>query len=505
MPITKQRPPVEDANLPYNEEAEIGVLGSILISEGAVLPEVRAILAPEDFRHKHSLIYATMLEMADEGDPVDVSTVVTELMRRGKMDAEDAGYASSLPNHLTTEHNYAYYARVVKEASVKRLMIQVGADIAATGYSDLALGDAIATLERLYTETRTQIGDAGIDFGDVFTLLSGDDMEDIAPANGIVGDILYEDSIAILYGASGRWKSFLALDWSLRIATGQNWFGRSVREGHVVYIAGEGGRGIGKRVSAWRKHHLGVEAPRFHLLPIAVSLLDESQVEKLVRTIKATLGDEAPVLIVVDTLSRSMPGGDENAGKDGSKAIAAADALRQAFTGTTVMLVAHPGKNEGAGIRGWSGYFQWADTVIHVSASDTKPRLDCGDVVKLESEKPKDSEPFTDIYYTAQKVEWTDLHGRDLSSLILVSSEAPAKDGRSSGETLTGKQREVLNAIAEHGGPMGFNEIVETTGIRRDTVNTSLKRLQELGYVVKTGNLYDITPTSPVVRSGPVR
>src|SRR5579859_5567023 len=199
---------------------------------------------------------------------------------------------------------------------------------------------------------------------DVFPLLTVDELEDMPPARGLIGDVLYEMTLAILYGPSQRWKSFVALAWALCIAAGIPWMGKPTMQGDVVYVAAEGGAGIGPRVMAWRiKHGVSRDAIREHFRPltIPVRLLDPSQVDKLIRTVQHAC--PTPALVVFDTLSRSMAGGDENTGKDGSMAIAAADQVREAL-GCTVLFVAHPGKDERQGIRGWSGYFAAADTVI---------------------------------------------------------------------------------------------------------------------------------------------
>lgn len=470
--------------LPQNIEAEMAVLGSMLISPDATALVIDGVcLATTDFfREAHQLIYLAAQRVYCSDTPVDLITLCDELERTGTL--EDAGgraYVCSLPNHVPTSENAKYYAEIVKDRSELRQALKDAGNIAALAYDgNLSTNERRAGIERIVGELLSRTKPRAAD--DLFPLLSDHDAEQIPAARGIVGDILNEDSLAILYGPSGRWKSFLALAWSLCIATGKPWLGRRVQSGHVVYIAAEGGRGLGRRVTAWKRHHGLKDAPNFHLLPVAVNLLDTQEVNKLVRTIERAVAG-APVMIVLDTLSRSMPGADENTGKDGSRAIAAADILRRAFDGVTVLMVAHPGKNEANGIRGWSGYFQWADTVVSVKCGDTKPRLDCGDVVTLTSEKPKDNEPFVDISFTAQRVEWTDNDGAGHSSLMLVATERPIPS-----PTPSPKRRAIFDIVSAH-GPISYAELwrkVSTVDrMSESTLNTHLKAMQADGQVVK--------------------
>ena len=88
---------------PQNEEAEVSVLGAILLSEQALdglLIDVK--LKPEDFyRERHRLIFRSMIRLKEKTspEPVDALTVCEDLARAG--DLEEAGgtaYVHSLPN-----------------------------------------------------------------------------------------------------------------------------------------------------------------------------------------------------------------------------------------------------------------------------------------------------------------------------------------------------------------------------------------------------------------------
>lgn len=489
--------------LPQNVQAEASVLGSLLIDPEAVT-QVADFLRPEDFyRESHRVIFQAVVELHENGEPSDSITLTDDLQRRGKL--EEVGgvsYVTSLANNVPTSANIVYYARIVKRYSVKRRLIQASGHIAAAAYGDDDISLALDMAERLLGRVRDSASSLGHD--DLYPILTDEEAEAIPPAVGILGDILYEACVAILYGPSGRWKSFLALSWALCIATGHAWMGRAVKSGDVIYIAAEGGRGIGKRITAAKLQYGITGRTRLHPLLVPVSLLDASQVDRLIRSIRKLVGD-SPVLIVIDTLSRSMPGGDENLGKDGSRAFAAADRLRQAFEGVTVLLVAHPGKNEENGIRGWSGYFQWADIVMRVFSRDNKPRLDVGDVVTLTSEKPKDTEPFDDITLSTVRREWVAEDGHGVSSLVIVPS---AKSIGGKEGDMPNSRRLVLEAVVAH-GPEGVhpNELErELVGkVSRSSVFAALSALRVSERVLKnddTGIYFAAPLASP---NGPVQ
>ena len=125
-------------------------------------------------------------------------------------------------------------------------------------------------------------------------------------------------------------------------------------------------------MDAWCQHH-GVTPPEnlFFILD-TVPLLDASKCDLFL----ASLGTIKPVLIVVDTLARSMIGGDENSAKDIGLLIDACDQLRRA-TGAAVQLVHHTGKN-GVGYRGSSALFGGLDVITELSNDDGLITLSCG-------------------------------------------------------------------------------------------------------------------------------
>lgn len=196
-------------------------------------------------------------------------------------------------------------------------------------------------------------------------LMRGRTILDIDPPEALIEGWLNLDSFAVLYGRPKSGKSFVALDMALSIATGTPWHGCKVTPGPVLYVVAEGVRGVGPRVDAWSELN-GVDVPDdLWWLPRPVNLLSAPWSFAL-----AELAAELqPRYVVIDTLNRSMPGGDENSSKDMSTVIDACTRLRM-VTSACVKLVHHSGKNQDAGARGHSSLLGAVDTEIELRSTD---------------------------------------------------------------------------------------------------------------------------------------
>jgi replicative DNA helicase len=120
---------------PQSLEAEMGVLGSMLLDRDAIAAVVE-LLRPEDFyREAHRLVYSAIVDLFERGEPVDLITVTDRLRDLGRLeDAGGAAYVASLLNAVPTAANAEYYARIVVQKSVLRALIRVGTQIAHLGF-----------------------------------------------------------------------------------------------------------------------------------------------------------------------------------------------------------------------------------------------------------------------------------------------------------------------------------------------------------------------------------
>jgi RecA-family ATPase len=173
--------------------------------------------------------------------------------------------------------------------------------------------------------------------------------------------------MSVIYGPSNVGKSFFALDMAWHIAAGQEWNGHKVIGGSVLYLATEGGMGMHNRVVALSRQYPEHKDVKLAVRPLPVNLLDGDVdmvvLEKLCREVSRKHGQVK--FIVVDTLSRSMAGGNENSPEDMTKFIGNCDKLRE-ITSASLAVVHHSGKDKAAGARGHSSLRAATDTEIEL-------------------------------------------------------------------------------------------------------------------------------------------
>lgn len=120
---------------PQNLEAEVAVLGSMLLDRDAIATVVE-VLRPEDFyREAHRLVYTAITDLFERGEPCDLITVTDRLRDLGRLDeAGGAAYVSSLLNAVPTAANAEYYARIVLQKAMLRQLVRAGTQIAHMGF-----------------------------------------------------------------------------------------------------------------------------------------------------------------------------------------------------------------------------------------------------------------------------------------------------------------------------------------------------------------------------------
>ena len=186
----------------------------------------------------------------------------------------------------------------------------------------------------------------------------------------LIKGLLDQGAMTVLYGPSNVGKTFVAMDIGYHIAAGTEYAGMRVTKGAVLYVAAEGGRGAKRRVRALREKYGADDVP-FFLLPSSVDLrrpdADLRPLISAIREMMATLRERGfdLVLIVIDTLSRAMAGGDENSSVDMGHIVTHFDALRAA-TSAHLLVVHHSGKNVAMGARGHSLLRAATDTEIEI-------------------------------------------------------------------------------------------------------------------------------------------
>jgi replicative DNA helicase len=135
---------------PQSLDSEQAVLGALLVS-GDGITRVVDILEPEYFYRKaHQVIYAVMLDLFDNNEPIDIVTVSQYLKDQGKLDnVGGRQYVTDLSLSIATTANLEYYARIVQEKALLRNLIKAGTEIVTQCYEDPDADTAIDRAEHL--------------------------------------------------------------------------------------------------------------------------------------------------------------------------------------------------------------------------------------------------------------------------------------------------------------------------------------------------------------------
>lgn len=195
--------------------------------------------------------------------------------------------------------------------------------------------------------------------------------DDVQPAladSYLIKGVIGQGAMSVVYGPSNSGKTFFAMDLAFHIAIGASWRGLRIKQAAVLYIAAEGGRGVANRIAALRSVTGVCDVPmamRRGGMDLLKAQADLQAVCDMAAEVQATHTGK-PLLIVIDTLSRIMAGGDENNAADMTTLIRNIDAIREA-TGAHIMLVHHTGKDAARGARGHSSLRAATDTEIEVS------------------------------------------------------------------------------------------------------------------------------------------
>ena len=123
-PRKKRSGQIADREPPFNLEAEVGVLGSLMLMPDAS-DDIVSILRPEDFYDEaHAKIFAHMMDMHGAGKKIDMLLLRERLMGAGDYDA--VGGAAGLAEIFTSVPNAAhvhYYAEIVRGKATARNVI----------------------------------------------------------------------------------------------------------------------------------------------------------------------------------------------------------------------------------------------------------------------------------------------------------------------------------------------------------------------------------------------
>ena len=303
----------------------------------------------------------------------------------------------------------------------------------------------------------------------------------------LVKNLLGHQEASASYGAPGSGKSVLVEDMGLHIAGGLQWHGREVRQGAVCYVALERRMLVERRAIAFRKHHAIQDLP-FAIIGGVYDFRDPRTATTVAEIIEQvehqTLQQTA--LIIIDTISRALAGGDENSPKD-MGAIVATTARLQEATGAHVAWVHHVPINAGERLRGHGALLGALDTTINVEKLANGQRT--ATVIKAN-----DSEEGQRITFTLKSVDI----GIETTAPVVVQAEEQPRI--TSSEPRLTKNQQTMFSLLHAAGPGGltteqWNERARNEGVgvkRKADLYDIRAALKSKGIVRQYGDRWNV-------------
>ena len=292
-------------------------------------------------------------------------------------------------------------------------------------------------------------------------------------ATWLIHNVLEANVLAVLAGPRASFKSFIALDWAMRIAMADN---------PVVILSGEGA-GLGRRAEAWMQEH-GKGRSIDELNVLALESVANLNAEQDMQDLQEAI-DQAgirPALVIVDTFSKFSAGLDENSNQEVAEYLSKLTiGLRERYT-ATVLLVAHSGHGDAKRPRGASALMANPDAEYIVERPDAQAM-----VVAVSRERFKDTASLSPLGYEAVEVPLgrIDKYGEAVKSLVMKETSAPGKPAVA--HSPQGKaQRTILYALRERqkasDTPLVWTveemrQIGRECGVARQSVHDAVEKL----------------------------
>ena len=220
---------------PQSREAEEAVLGSMLISKEAVSKTLQWLPSADYFYiDNHVKIFSCMLNLFENGEPIDAVSVVEELKKEKKLKSVGGAYfITSLSNSVPTTANVEHYAKIVLEKYILRKLIEVSNEVSKNAFDDSqVVGDILDDAEsKIFNITEKRLRGEGFDHIKPILQKSFDEMDQIASkpgsVTGVASGLMDLDDITsgfqkgeliIVAGRPGMGKTALALSMARNAA-----------------------------------------------------------------------------------------------------------------------------------------------------------------------------------------------------------------------------------------------------------------------------------------------
>lgn len=267
------------------------------------------------------------------------------------------------------------------------------------------------------------------------------DMSTVSAKRWLVHHLLAVGELSAFYGEPGSGKSVLAEDIALHLAAGLVWFGREVRQSAVLYVALERAAVVARRALAFGiEHDMVAERLPFRMVRGPLDFRDTNVAAAVVGSLTdlARRYDCDAGLLIVDTVSRALCGGDENSPKDMGALIANLGRIQGRVE--LHLLLTHHQPAEKERMRGHGALLGAVDTTVHVTKSATA-RL-------AEVVKSSDHEEGQRIAFSLKSVTiGQDEHGDPITAPVVVEQAVPFAPAKKA--ALSPAAKVSINALQE--------------------------------------------------------
>lgn len=300
-------------------------------------------------------------------------------------------------------------------------------------------------------------------------LYDAEKLRNLPKLEPLIDGWLYQGTAARLFAPPGSMKTFQALSWAAHVAMGREWHGCAVAQGPVLFLAGEGARGLRDRREAIEAtYNDGKDIEGLFIGDLTFNMAEPGL--SFVWALGTSAMHLGAKFVVVDTQARYTVGSEENSAKELGYLISAVDELTR-FTGATVMLVHHVarGSDHGRGSTVVEGAMQSEFYLTKTEAADGAVSLN------LRATKQKDH-PERSIPLRPEPVG---------ESLVLVAGD-PGQIGER-GDGNGGKLRpKLMQELSEHlaaeDAPMSRTALVARAHGRKEYKLAAVDVLIRLGY-----------------------
>jgi len=443
--------------------------------------DIAGRLTPAHFTDQmHRKMFEAVTSLLEKGETVDIFSV-SETAARSAANGADAGEYLARATAIAKDAFIGpvgpeVYADKLDDRLQSRQVEALGRSVASVA-SDITLpaDERLALLREMLDGMSASASKAELTpwvFPESFTLE--------ADTNFLIRDYLQARGVHLLYAPKDHFKSFVVVGWAMAVATGMPWLGFEAQQGPVLYIAGEGNKGLEKRFIGWAINNgVDVTAAQIVLSKWPMAVLDDVDMRAWQRHIEVCTKrfGRTPALVVIDTLSTNFGKGEENNPSDMARFIANLKRHIEGVYECSVLVVHHTGKDAERGARGGSSIEGNSEEVYYLKKPDAE-----GKAVELHAKHVKDRDRPQRLLLEArvQELGLVDSRGRPVSTLVMAKS-------------LSEFEMQVKRLMERGEGINRITKSVEVTWDReqdgdppsRASIQRTMRRLREQGFVAE--------------------